>query len=477
MPKTLYPNLTVLPKDKEFTFLTGDAVAGATTIGLASTLAFTSLSTSSGQILMIGELGQEKTEIIKTSNVSNSTGSSIGGTGATLIAGLRFDHPQDSKVYIIDWDRFEVQHATTVSGSKTTLMAYPQHINPSKLEDLFKDTSKTSGFYFVRFNETVGSTNSDWSDPIPYAGYADNTVHEIKKRALEGVNEEIDGKLISDEFLNRCLWEARREYHQSPGKRPFRRRYNNVIGTALTGSSRVELPNWVEKPHTGENIYGVRIGTQANMHYYDKKEWDFDWRGKVRTTTELPYVRNTSTSIWLTNGRDFDKSAVIYIEGQAISVSRYEYSLTGDSLYNSLRITAHPTGAYDTSAGSEAYSNVSHGLPDRFTVFSNPNNGSAYIYFNRPIDTAYVGQNVYLDAYTQIFAFNSDADELDEPDPDIYVPYLKFKIKERKSSGSLPLTDPNYQEWLLKKQNALAREYIGVDIRMTPDIPDLDYRP
>src|SRR3990167_8617939 len=124
MPKTIYPNLTVLPKDKEFTFLTGDVVAGATVIGLQSTVAFTSLSTSSGQILLIGELGQEKTEIIKTSNVSTSFGSNIGGTGATLITGLRFDHPQDTKVYIIDWDRFEVQHATSVSGSKTTLMAY-----------------------------------------------------------------------------------------------------------------------------------------------------------------------------------------------------------------------------------------------------------------------------------------------------------------------------------------------------------------
>lgn len=469
MAKTLYPELTILPKDKEFTFLTGDVVAGAQVVGLQSTVAFTSLSTSSGQILLIGELGQERSEIIRTEDARTSTGTNIGGTGATLHTVLRFDHPQDTKIYIIDWDRFEVQHSTTVGGTKTTLMAYPQFINPGRTEDFYRDTTKTSGFYFVRFNETIGSTNSDWSDAIPYAGYADNTVHEIKARALEGVNEKIDEDVITDEFLDRCLWEARREYHQSPGKRPFRRRYNNVIGTALTGSSKIELPIWVEKPHTAENVYGVRIGSEANMQYYDKKEWDFDWRGKPRTTLDVPYIRNASTSLWLANGRDFGASAVVYIEGQAIGVTRYEYSLTGSSLYNSLRIYSHPTGAYSALAGSEAYANVSHGLPDKFTVFAEPQ-GSAYIYFNRPIDTAYVNQNIYLDAYTTIFTKDSDADELDEPDPDIYVPYLKFKIKQRKSGGSLPLTDPDYQEWLLRKQNALAKEYVGVNIRISPDI-------
>jgi len=463
MPKTLYPDLTILPKSKEFTFLTGDVVAGATSIGLVSTVAFTSLTTASGQILLIGELGQEKSEIIKTSNVSNSSGSSIGGTSATLIAGLRFDHPQDSKVSIIDWDRFEVQHATTVGGSKTTLMAYPQYINPSKTEDLFKDTTKTSGFYFVRFNETVGSSNSDWSDAIPYAGYNDNTVHELKRRALESVNEQIDGKIISDEFLNRALWEARREYHLAQGKRPFRRRYNNVIGSALTGSFRIELPIWVEKPHTAQNIYGVRLGTEANMTYYDKKEWDFDWRGKPHSTLDVPYTRGTSTSIWLANGRDFSGSPTIQVEGMNIACTR----ITGSQ--NSFTITAH--GSYPTaSAGSDAYENVSLGLPDHFTVFAEPQ-GSAYIFFNRPISTSYINQNISLDAYTTIFASDSDADELDEPNYDIYVPYLAWKIKKRKNPGLLDTEDTDFQLWQLKKREALQSEYIGVELRITPDIP------
>ena len=465
MPKTLSPNLSSIVQDKEFTFLTSDAVAGATTFGFASSVALTSLSTSSGQILLFGELGQEKSEIIKTSNVSTSTGSNIGGTSATLIAGLRFDHPQDTKITTIDWDRFEVQHATTATGSKTTLMAYPQYINPGRLEDLYRDTTKTSGFYFVRFNETVGSTNSDWSDAIPYAGYGDNTVHEIKQRALDSVNETIDDKLITDEFLNRCLFQARREFHQSPGKRPFRRRYNNDIGNALTGSFRIELPLWVEKPHSGENVYGVRIGSEANMRYYDKKEWDFDWRNKPHSSLDVAYTRGISTSIWLANGRDFSGSPTIQVEGMSIDCTR----ITGEQ--NSFTITSH--GSYPSaSAGSDAYENVSFGLPDHFTVFSEPQ-GSAYIFFNRPIDTAYINQNIYLDAYTTIFASDSDADELDEPNPDIYVPYLAARIKQRKNPELNLFQDSDYLEWIRRKQEALGTEYIGTQIRITPEIDHL----
>lgn len=464
MPKTIYADNSVITKDKKFTFLSGDALAGATAISIASTLGFTSLTTSSGQILFIGELGQEKSEIVRTSNVSTSSGTNISGTGATLRTVLAFDHPQDTKVYIIDWDRFEVQWAATATGSKSTLMAYPEALQPDQLESIFKDTSQSSGFYFVRFNETIGSSNSDWSDPIPFAGFDDSTVFAIKQRALESIGEEVDGKIISNEFLNRCLWQARREFHNAVSKHPFRRRYNQVIGSALTGSYRIELPYDVEMPYTSENVYGVRIGTERNMEYYGKKEWDFDFRNKPHSQLALPYTANVSTSIWLLNGRDFSGSATISVEGTNIELSR----ITGSQ--NSFTIVTH--GSWDASAGSDVWSNVSLGLPDRYTVWADVG-GSAYIYFNRPIDTAYVNQNIYADYYRTLVDFDSDADELDEPMYDMYVSYLAWRIKKRKNSNIQDLQDPDFLRWQAEKKTALDGEYAGTEIRMLPDISHL----
>lgn len=463
MPKTLYVDNSVIPKDKKYTFLTTDAVAGATTIGLQSTLGFTSLSTSSGQILLIGELGQETAELIKTSNVSTTTGSNIGGTSATLIAGLRFAHPQDTKVTIVDWDRFEVQHATTATGSKTTLMAYPEPIQPDHIESLYRDTTQTSGYYFIRFNETVGSTNSDWSDPIPFGGYTDDTVFAIKQRALEQLNETVDGELISNEFLDRCLWEGRREYHNLPGKRPFRRKFNQNIGTVTTGMYRIVMPADVQNPSTAENVYGVRIGAQRNLYFYDKKDFDRDYVDKPHTTLSTAYTVGDQ-DLYITNAENFADSGSVTIEDDTII-----YSARGIS-GGTLRIST--AGADSHAVSSDVWQNASFGLPTHFTVWADVG-GSSYIYFNRPIDTTYASQIVYMDYYRTVVDKDSDADQLDEPQYDMFVPYLKWRIKQRKNNGLNPLTDPDYQEWTQRKLNSLATEYAGTEIRIFPDISHL----
>ena len=274
--KTIYINNTDLNRDKPYTFLSEDIVASGSTFRVQSIAGFQSVSTSSGQIVLIGEIGGERSEIRRTTNQSadgypSNTYKEIG-----LRDTLQFDHPQDTPVYVIDFNRVELDWAASVNGTKATLFAYPSQIRPDQLEMSMIDSSATAGYYFTRFNETVGNTNSDWSDAIPYGGYDDNTVSMIKKRAIDNLGEVIDGGVITHEFLNQSLWEARREYHEAPGKRPFRRVFNKVIGTALTGSYRIDLPTDCERPHTAENVYGIRVGSNQNMSYYDKKEWDFD---------------------------------------------------------------------------------------------------------------------------------------------------------------------------------------------------------
>lgn len=473
--KTIYIQNSDLTRDKRYTYLASDVSSGGTVLIVQSGIGFQNLDTSSGQILCIGEIGNEKTEIIRT-----STQYPVAGTSITLgAAGLAFDHPQDTKVYIIDWDRADVQWSLTTGGAKSTIRAYPIYIQPDLKEMLVNDTTQSSGYYFVRFNETIGNTNSDWSDPVPYGGFDDNTVFAIKKRALDAAHEEIDGDIITHEFLNQSLWEARREYHESPGKRPFRRKYDFILGSsAMTGSYRIEVPTDLEKPTSAENVYGVRIGSNPNLAYYDKKDWDFDYLNKNHSTLDLPYTNGVSTSIWLANGRDFSASANIVVEGMTIGLSR----ITGEA--NSFKIITQGTPTYTTaSAGSDAWENISLGLPDKFTVWADPG-GSAYIYFNRPFSTSYAGMNIYMDYYRTLVGYDSDADILDEPQYDMYVNYLAFKIRARKNRGVTPIiyrragapvvADSDYQIWQEKKQNALETEYLGTQVRLIPDVEYLN---
>lgn len=462
MPKTIYIDNTELTRDKRVTYLTEDVVSTGSTIRVQSILGFNSVDTSSGQILIIGKLGNERTEILRS---SNSTNPSQNYKEVTLRDTMVFDHPQDTPVYITDWNRVEVQWASTASGSKSTLFAYPFSVQPDRLETDVRETTKSSGFYFTRFNETIGNTNSDWSDPVPYAGYDDNMVFAIKQGAMNMIGESIDGKIITHDYLNESLWEGRREYHQAPGKRPFRRKFNVSIGAALTGSFRIDLPTDVERPWTAENVYGVRIGTENNMKYVDKKEFDFFYRGVPHSTLDVPYTKGVSTSIWLANGRDFSSSATINVEGTYVGLTK----ITGSN--NSFTVVTH--GQWDASAGSDAWQNASFGLPDKFTVFAEPG-GSAHIYFNRPIDTAYVNQNIFLDYYRTLLGFDSDADVLDEPNYDMYKYLLAAKIKHRKNIGESDIVqDPNYKLWILKKGEALSREVLSTDINISPDIDHL----
>ena len=461
MPKTIYNDNTVLVKDKKFTFLNQDATSGATSIGVLSTIGFQSLTTSSGQIVCIGEIGQEKSEILRTSNSS-----APGGVSIPLRDALQFDHPQDTKVFIIDWNRAEFQTAATVTGTKSTLEAYPRQIEADQTETRYRDTTQTSGYYFVRFNETIGNTNSDWSDAIPYGGFDYNTVQAVKERALDSINEELDDKVVTNEFLNESLWEARREIHQVPGKRPWRRKFNTDIGNVRTGMYRIDLPADVEKPNTGENVFGIRIGTEANMDYYDKKSWDFDFRNKPHTTLTATYSVG-ARDLYCTDVRDFASSGAVSINGASVS---YSAKLNSGG---TLRISADGSWGSDGS-DDDVWQNISYGLPTKFTVFATPG-GSAYVYFNTPIDTAYVGQNIYSDYYRTLVQYDSDADVLDEPDPDMFSPYLAYKVKKRRDPSIDPMTDPDYKLWIMKKNNTIAGEYLGEEIRISPQIDHLSF--
>lgn len=455
--KTLYTNNNDLTREKKVTFLTEDIVAGGTTMRVQNILGFVQLSTSSGQIVCLGNIGDELTEIKVT---SNATSPSAAYKEITFNSAIANDHAQDTKVTLIDFNRVDTQWSASVTGSKSTIQAYPQQIDPTQTETILNETTQTTGYYFQRFNETVGNTNSDWSDAIPYSGYSDNMVASIKKRALDELGEEIGGK-ITHEFLNQCLWQARREYHQSPGKRPFRRKFNMVLGTALTGSYRIELPTDVENPYSAENIYGVRIGAEANMSYYDKKDFDFDYRNIPHTFLTTAYGTGDQ-DLYVSSTRDLADSGSVSVEGTQIAYSAK--SISGGTL----RIST--AGSWACSVGSDVWQNASYGLPDRFTVFASPE-GSAYIYFNRPIATAYVNQNIYGDYYRTLVGYDSDADSLDEPQYDLFVNYLKARIKNLKTKGESDITkDGDFLLFQQQKKDALATEFLGTDINISPNI-------
>ena len=449
-----YTSNTILTKDKKNTYLSADLAASAANMSVQSIMGLS----GTGHVFCLGEIGQPKTEIVKCSNLTAPSGTTIYFQTACL-----FDHPQDTKVYLINFDQYTLSHSSGITSEKGTIATAGLQVENN--ETVYRDLNYSAGYSFVQFKNSLTSTFSIVSDPIPYAGFADNTVFQIKKRALDSVNEQIDTNLVTNEYLDQCLAEARREYHNATGKRPYRRKFNADIGNVSTGINKIALPTDTQKPYTAENVYGVRIGTNENLGYYDKKEFDEDYNGVAHTTLLETYAI-THQDLYCDNVRDLDDSGSVDIESDNIV-----YSAKGVS-GGTLRIST--AGDYAHSSGSDVWQGESMGLPNKFTVFMDFDR-TAYIYFNCPISTSYVNQNIWADYYQTKSVADSDADELTEPDniQDGFVHFLSWKIKKRKNKGIVDLKDDDYLKWEMIKQQALGSERLGSDIRISPLIDHL----
>lgn len=438
-----------LTDDKDFTYLTAAASSAGTTLTVQSISQF-----AVNKVLLIGEWKGEDSEIIKTHAPT--------GTTIPLASGLVFDHPIDTKVWILDYNQVEFSHAATAAGSKSVLST--KNIEADQEYTSYQDSTKNSGFYFTRFKNDITPTYSDYSDPIPYGGYGWNTVFKIKQNALKSVGEEI-GDLITDEFLNEALWEARREVHDAQERWAFRKEYNYNLGNIAIGEYRIALPSDINSSATARDVFGVRLGDNENMDYIDKKDWDEEYKDSKHTTVATQFVVGATTAV-LTDSSDFEDSGTIEI-GISGDVEEITYTANNRSTNTLSGIPASGNGSITTAhaVDTDVWQDKSFGLPDKYTVWD------GHIYFSCPVDEDYENRNIWIDYYQGLTVYDSDADELDEPEVNLYIHYLAYRIKKLKNQGVLSMSDTDYVKWSRGKNNLIRKNKLMQNIRMIPDIP------
>ena len=133
-------------------------------------------------------------------------------------------------------------------------------------------------------------------------------------------------------------------------------------------------------------------------------------------------------------------------------------------------IPASGTGSITVThaVGTDVWQNVSYGEPTLYTIYENT------IFFNVPFDSDFEGDNVFSDFYRTLPDYDSDADVLDEPDPDALVSYLKYKIKDLKSKGKTDKAkDPDYQDYANRLGKMLRKEVSSQDVSFSPEISHL----
>lgn len=439
--------------NEEKTYLEADTLAGATSFSASG------VNFAANQYIVAAQPGNEKTEILQINGTPTST-------SIALVVAAVFPHNRGDIVRFIPYNQITPERSTDGGTTFSALSAI--NIRPDASETYLQRTGDAStDVYRFRFSNSTSGLFSAYSASATASGFADNTVWSVKHRALDQLGEQISG-LISDSFLNDSLMEGRRwaDYNPSILRWSFRTKMGVVIGQMLAGQWSIAAPTDLRDRNSMKNIISLRFGAQNRpINYQDRRRFNQNYLNVVHTTVATAYVSG-GTSLVLSSSHDLDASGSITVANNAVGdgLITVTYSANNKTT-NTLTIT---NAGRNIAAGTDVWQRAVVGtgsVPNAYTI------DNAMLYFDSLIGTQYDGQDLKGDYYKAIPVIATDADTFDEPFYDLYVPWLKWKIKYKKSNGKIDReSDPDYQDWISGLTELIGQEVPGQMVNFVPDI-------
>lgn len=447
----------------EQTIINADEAAGQTAITVKDIDGF-----AVNQILLIGELGSETSEIVKTHASTAPTGTTV-----TLAAATEFAHSAGTKIYRIEFDQVEISHAATIGGSKSVLTT--TNLGADEITQRYLDTSQTSGFYFARFKETIGNTFSSYSTGIPYGGWATSQFGYLMEQALR--NNKVD---YSDDLTRDDLFDfGNQGLKLIQGKQvrwPQHQNLNAIIGQTTMGIGKQTLPTDIYDNDSLKSIMGVRIGEGTELEPLDPKEFEAAL-GDTTVTQVRTEASATDTTLELDNSYDFDDSGSVNVY---ISGTKYNITYTGVTRDDAdggtavlSGIPASGTGAITVTIPVDTYvwQDEEVGEPTQFTV----RNGNLE-YYPLP-DSRSDNKNVYMDYFTVATEISDDGDTIDLQRFDMLLDYVTWRVRMKvKNNGQLDMGDGWYTSFKERLNDAIRTSRSPFIHKMKPKVNRIAYK-
>lgn len=454
----LYPLVSIRLEE---TTLSANAAASATTLTVDNIDGF-----AVDQILLIGELGHEDSEIIKTHDSTAPSGTTI-----TLLSGLVRAHSARTKVYKIEFDAVEISHATTLTGAKSVLATLS--IQADQLLQVYTDTTQTTGYYFARYKETIGNTFGSYTDGVPYGGWADTQVGHLIVSSLSEIKETLSDIITVEncfDWLNTGLRFAQGKLRNFPQYQKL----NQVIGQTSRGLFLTTLPTDIYDNDTNRSVQGVRLGRRGvPLRLLDPAEFENRQAGMVYTQVRTQ-ASATDTTLEIDNSYDFEDSGTVSVY---ISGTKYDITYTGVTRSDTAGVLTGIPASGDGSitvtipVDTYVYQNEQEGTP----VYATVRNGNLEV-FPLP-DSDSDNQNIYMDYFTEADQVTSLGDTLDVARYDMMGDYLTWRMRMKKeNNGGLDMND-NWYLMFKEKLNDHIRVLIPLFKRkMRPNINRVLYR-
>ena len=149
---------------------------------------------ATNQRVLIGEMGQEKSEVVTVSSVSGDT---------TIVTGAtQFAHEADTPIYILQFDQVKFYRSATEDGSYSVIATVDLDVDNAKLTTSYDDTSGTStNFYKIALYHSISAVESQLTDPIPAPGYRRRQVGYIIDEILQEVSDPIEQFITRTELI------------------------------------------------------------------------------------------------------------------------------------------------------------------------------------------------------------------------------------------------------------------------------------
>lgn len=439
--------------ENETAFISTDATAGASSYSVDNGLAF-----AVGEYVAVlpGGIGASKAEINRIHASTTPTATLI-----TLAAANSFAHSRGERIVFIPYNQIVIQRST--DGGSTYADLATVDIRLDSAETYYQHTTGAStDYYRAKFYNSASALTSAVSDGTVATGFADNSAGQILRAALLSLGEKIDGEVITKEFLLQALHEGREDVDNNPNvqKWSFRTVFDHDLGDVIPGRHTMSVPSDLREPDTYKNILALRLGTDNRpLVQVDRPAMNEFYAGIAHSTLNGS-ITSASTSVILASSGDFAESGSVDIAAESISgaLDNAAYATNTESTATLGTVTSI---ADSHSSGRDVWQGASFGLPTHYTV----DNGS--ITFSQPFADDFAGENVKLDYYAELSRADSDGDVLDEPwAANVYVPYLRWRIRKRKDPTLQQEADSDWKEFERKVAAAVAKEFLGQDMRI-----------
>ena len=177
--------------DLEKTYLSNPYAVGTTSIVTKNNNKFV----ANGRI-MLGEMGQEKTEIV--------TVSSVNADGVTTVIGATvFEHSADAPVYQLRFDQVKFYRSTTTSdGTYSVVATQALDVDNANLTTVYDDTSGTAAyFYKMTMYHSISALESAYSDVIGGSGWRREQVGNIVDEILQECSDQNELNITRRELI------------------------------------------------------------------------------------------------------------------------------------------------------------------------------------------------------------------------------------------------------------------------------------